>query len=111
VWPEEKNVWPEEKNVWPEEKNVWPEEKNVWPEEKNVWPEEKNVWPEEKRLKLYCIKILIIVVDDMGCECGTNRIEAKIHTRFWWRNLKEIYYLSALGIDEIIILKWMLIEY
>jgi hypothetical protein len=27
---------------------------------------------------------------------------------FWWGNLKERYYLKDLGIDERVILKWIL---
>jgi hypothetical protein len=31
----------------------------------------------------------------------------EMHTRFWWRYLKEISDLEGLDIDESIILKWM----
>jgi len=32
----------------------------------------------------------------------------KIHTRFWWENLKEGDWLTDLYVDERIILKWTL---
>jgi hypothetical protein len=31
-----------------------------------------------------------------------------VHTGFWWCNLREGGYLEDLGIDEEIILKWIL---
>ena len=30
-----------------------------------------------------------------------------VHTRFWWKNLRQRYLLEDLGIDRSIILKWI----
>jgi hypothetical protein len=37
-----------------------------------------------------------------------RRGERKVHTGFWWGNLKEIGHLEDLGIDGKTILKWIL---
>jgi hypothetical protein len=32
----------------------------------------------------------------------------EVHTGFWWRDLRERHHFEDLGIDERIILKWIL---
>jgi len=32
----------------------------------------------------------------------------EVHTEFWWRDLKERHHVEDLGIDEKMILKWIL---
>jgi hypothetical protein len=37
------------------------------------------------------------------------RIEiGEVHTEFWWRDLRERHHVEDLGINENIILKWIL---
>jgi hypothetical protein len=37
-----------------------------------------------------------------------RRGRGKMHARFWWGNLKERDHLENLGVDGIVILKWVL---
>jgi hypothetical protein len=41
----------------------------------------------------------------------SDAVRRKIHSGFWWVNLKERDHLENLGIDERIILKWVLKEW
>jgi hypothetical protein len=31
----------------------------------------------------------------------------EVHTGFWWGNLRERYHLEELGVDGMILLKWL----
>jgi hypothetical protein len=47
----------------------------------------------------------------MGGKCSTYGGGGKVHTEFWWGDLKERDHLENLGADERIILKWIVKEY
>jgi hypothetical protein len=46
--------------------------------------------------------------DVMGEACSTCGGEERLHTGFWWGNLKEKGHLEELGVGEILMLKWIL---
>jgi hypothetical protein len=43
----------------------------------------------------------------MGRVCGTNGGE-KMHTGFWWGKVREKDHLEDKGVDERVIIKWIL---
>jgi hypothetical protein len=46
--------------------------------------------------------------DEMGRVCGTYGGRREMYTGFWRRKLEERDHLEVLGIDERILLKWIL---
>jgi hypothetical protein len=47
--------------------------------------------------------------DVTGRVCGKNGGE-EMHTGFWWGKVREIDHLEDAGIDEKVIIKWILIK-
>ena len=45
--------------------------------------------------------------NEMGGACRTMGVRGKVHTMFWWRDLKERDHVEDTGIDEMILLKWI----
>ena len=43
--------------------------------------------------------------NNMGGECGTYG--GDVYTVFWWENLRKRNYLQDLGVDGMIVLKWI----
>ena len=43
----------------------------------------------------------------MGRLCGTNE-EEEMHTGFWWGKVRERENLENTGVDERVIIKWIL---
>jgi len=46
--------------------------------------------------------------NEMGRTCSTYGGRGKVHTGFWWGNLREGDHLEGPGIDGKIILRWIL---